>query len=144
MLENKPKKVVAMSLFPRFKVIDTIDLSQFDKKPPAVKPKKEKLAQNKGSWFWNDGVWSWEMKIKTVKITGGGKVRFPKIGKICPDNSKLTTKKVKTYVKNNFIIRSKKITSFLFIKQSMALGFMMLKVTSSFNLSLKEMLEHKL
>jgi hypothetical protein len=106
MLENKPKKVTAMSLFPKFKVVDTIDLSQFEKKPVV---KRQKVMSTKGTLYLQNGLWQWELKKKTVKVINyQGKVKFPKIVKICPDASKLTSNKIKLYIKSNYLPQKKK------------------------------------
>lgn len=92
------------------KVKFNIDLTIFDKKPKidlnfkVEKPKKIKPIVTKNSFYFNNGVWQYHIRLKTVKITkSDGVVKIHKIENITKNKSSvITSNEVKEFIKATY------------------------------------------
>lgn len=117
MLENTPKKVEIFSILPHFKIVNSVDLSRFEKvnltKPNISSSENEGDIKNikegkiLGNMWIRGGKCKWYVKIKTVKvILPSGDVKMPKIKNIIEEGKDiLTNNQIKRYIKNNFDIQ---------------------------------------
>lgn len=108
MLKNKEIKRKHLGVkMVRLKVLGEIDKSLLVKRRPSEnqpKVKKKKVVkpiQTKNTTYLVGGIWKYEIRKKTVKITSpNGTVKIPKIERDFDSNATIET--VKTYIRKNY------------------------------------------